>query len=195
MNYFEAEADMNSIDMLQYAKNLKEAQIFGKVSDLRPLGNTKNLEHLSYSGPATSLDFIKNLKKLESVFIDATSYDNHHSENNDDYKAITDISIFDELENVKDISVSSNDRPFLTVSLKKEMTKYVLVNPFILSKQFKNAALEITSTTPGFTFENDILTWDNLSPETKELEISWKIKGSSNKFKFAGESKIPLYWK
>lgn len=195
MDYFEAETSMNSIDMIQYAKNLTGVQIDGKVSDLRPLGNTKNLKELSINGPVTSLGFIKNLKKLEGISIDANSMDNNHSETNDDYKAITDISVLDELDKLEAIHLSSYDRPFPTVSLKKDITKYVLVNPFILSKQFENSLLEITSTTSGFTFENDILTWDNLTPETKELEISWKVKDSSKKFIFEGESKIPLYWK
>ena len=77
------------------------------------------------------------------------------------------------------------------------MDKYVLVNPFLLSKQFDDGTQQISSTASNFIFQDDILTWKNLTPEIKELPISWDFKKDGDRNQYAsyrGSSVIPINW-
>jgi len=90
---------------------------------------------------------------------------------------------------------NDGERLFSTISLKKGMTSYSLINPFILSSQFEGGVEEITSNNEGFSFNDDILEWKNLNSETKEVNISWSFKSPDGKFKYIGDSSIPIKWK
>lgn len=191
---YETEGGILSADFLQYFHNLDVITVGGHAMDFRPVENSKKLKNLEISNsPIASFDFIKQLKTLEDVYIIANKELETHDDNT--LVAITDISFFNELDKLESIDFKSIDRAFPTISLKKLMDKYVLVNPFILSKQFKNPEVEITSKTPGFTFEDDILTWDGITPETKELQISWEFNSDEGgNFTFSGDSVIPINW-
>ena len=191
-----SEGGSSSIEILQFAENLEYASLNDRITDFRPLLETKKMKRLDIHSPASSIHFLKNMSQLEELYLDlASSLDEESSF----YPVISDISILNYLNNLNDVSISSTKRPFSTISLKKSMDKYVLVNPFILSKQFKNPEVKITSKTPGFTFKDDILSWDGIKPETKELQISWEFKAQKNKygsyaFYFSGDSVIPINW-
>lgn len=180
-------------DFMKYFHSLDEIYFEGAVTDLRPLENSKNITSLELYVPITTFGFIKKYNNLEKIVIIANN--KLENESDDTIKVLNDISFLSNLSNLKDIEIKSNIRPFPTISFKKSMNKYVLVNPFVLSKQFKNPEVKITSETPGFTFEDDILTWDGITPDTKELQISWKFSSKENgDFEFSGDSVIPINW-
>ena len=190
---FSAEMDPTNIDFLKYFHNLDEISVESTGIDFRPLENSNKLKYLEITGPIASFEFLNQITTLKELYINA----NNKVENYEDstIKSLNDISFLNNLDNLNTIFINSLNRPFTTINLKKSMDKYVLVSPFILSKQFKNPEAKITSKTPGFTFEDDILTWDGITQETKELQISWEFKSNENgSFKFSGDSIIPINW-
>ncbi|MEG0619188.1 MAG: hypothetical protein RR557_07815 [Bacilli bacterium] len=187
-----SEGGSSSIEILQFAENLEYAYLNDRITDFRPLLETKKMKKLDINSPASSIHFLKNMSQLEDLSLDL---DSSLDEESSFYPVISDVSVLNYLNNLNEVSINSTERPFPTVSLKKSMNKYVLVNPFILSKQFKNPDVKITSKTPGFAFEDDILTWDGITPNTKELQISWNFSSEENGFfRFRGESVIPINW-
>jgi len=196
-----------SLDYLKYFKNLECADIVGVgATDFRPIENNKNLKELSIEGPISSTRFICKLKKLEQLTISAYPLDglvltdgdeDEFGEDFYDYKdteinAITDITFLNKLDNLKDIEIESIDRDFPSIGLKKGNSKYQLVNPFLLSKQFNGADIEITSDTGEFKFENNILTWENINPEAEFLNVQWNVVKED--YSYRGNSRIPIHW-
>lgn len=200
--YFGGEIMSENIDFLRYFHSLDHITVSSNGTDFRPLENSKKLTSLEIDGPIASFGFFKKLSTLEDLAINANGetdgeYDSsiHGFKTDKSVKAVTDVTFINELNKLNYFRFESDDRPFPTVSLKKSMNKYILVNPFILSKQFKNPTIQITSKTPGFIFEDDILTWNGISPDTKELQISWEFNSEENgNFKFSGNSIIPINW-
>ncbi|MFW7433188.1 hypothetical protein [Vagococcus carniphilus] len=194
-----AEGTPYTIEGIQYFSNINYLEfIDGYVTDLRPIANVKTNSILQVEQPLTSLTFLKNKNNLREIAITANNItnDDRHSDHRDEQLyAITDLTILNNLKKLETARIESEDRLFPTVSLKKSMDKYILINPFILSEQFKNPEVKITSKTPGFTFEDDILAWDGITPETKELQISWEFSSNKNgNFEFSGDSLIPINW-
>jgi len=194
-----------SLDYLKYFKNLERADIGAEAAtDFRPIENNKNLKELRIEGPISSTRFICKLKKLEQLTIEANPLDGDASIDDDelgedfyDYKdteinAITDITFLNNLDNLKDIEIESIDRDFPSIGLKKGDSKYQLVNPFLLSKQFNGADIEITSDTGEFKFENNILTWENINPEAEFLNVQWNVVKED--YSYRGNSRIPIHW-
>lgn len=191
--FYGIEGNPNSLDFLRYFHSLEGATLESYGTDFRAIENSKNLTDLEIMGPINSFEFISKMRKTQSLFIHATK--ELESYNDNTIKALSDISFINSLPDVDYVRVFSDSRKFPTVTLKKSMNQYVIVNPFILSKQFKNPEVKITSKTSNFTFEDDILTWDRLTPETNELQISWEFKTNENgHFEFSGDSVIPINW-
>ncbi|MGX7264286.1 hypothetical protein [Enterococcus crotali] len=48
-----------------------------------------------------------------------------------------------------------------------------------------------------FSFEEDVLTWMNLSYDAKELRFKWSARADNaeQRFSVRGESIIPIVWK
>ena len=181
-----------NVDFLKYFHSIDELELDSLATDLRPIENSKSLKNVFIDSPVTNFGFFDKLTNIEKL--DMTVTNELESYNDATIKAVTDISFLNNLNKLEKIDICSKDRLFSAVSLKKSMNKYILVNPFILSKQFKNPDVKITSKTPGFTFEDEILTWNGISSETKELQISWEIKSQDGNFNFSGDSVIPINW-
>lgn len=192
LEFVESEGTVSSLSVLQYAKNVNDVSLEGRFTDPRPLMNSKKIKRLDITSNIDSIEFLTNLKELKYLSI---SFDGWCQHENSFYPLISDLSALNSLDNLEMIYLESNERPFPKISLKKSMNKYILVDPFILSKQFKNPEIKIKSKTPGFTFEDDILTWEGISPDTKELQISWKLESNeTGHFIFEGNSVIPINW-
>lgn len=194
-----AEGEPYTLDGLQHFSKITNVEFRdGYITDLRPISGITQNKELNLVQPLSSLTFLKGMKNIEVLDIEATNIINDDAfldSVDEKLYALTDLSVINELCNLKVVDIHSQERLFPTISLKKSMNKYVLVNPFILSKQFKNSEVEITSKTPGFTFEDDILTWDGITPETNELQISWEFNSNENgSFEFSGDSVIPINW-
>lgn len=187
-----------TIEGIQYFSNINSIELVdGYITDLRPLNNVKNNKVLTVSQPLTSLTFLKNMQNLEELYLEAqniTNDEKYIDDIDESLYAITDLTVLNSLDNLQIANIYSSDRLFPTISLKKSMDKFILVNPFILSKQFQNSEVNITSKTPEFTFENDILTWNGITPNTKELQISWEFSTTDRNFIFSGDSTIPINW-
>jgi len=195
----ESDGDYSTLEGIQHVANL---EVFGgegetSVVDPRLLSKNTKMKNLEISGSFYSIDFLKNLSKLERFDLRNTS------ETTDEYRALLgendhrvrplfDLSVLDTLNNLKHFGVKSEGftEP---IALKKSMTSYAMVSPFVLPQKFvdENTNVTIESDDQNFSYNDEVLTWEQLSPDTKELHFSWDVKGMN----YYGKATIPIIWK
>ncbi|WP_086314618.1 hypothetical protein A5821_002201 [Enterococcus sp. 7F3_DIV0205] len=195
----ESEGEYSTLEGIQHVTNLEAYGVEGKTSvvDPRLLSKNTKMKNLEISGSFYSIDFLKNLSKLERLDLRNTS------ETTDEYRALLgekdrkvrplfDLSVLDSLNNLKSIRVQSEGftEP---VALKKSMTNYTMVSPIVLPQVFvdKGAKVIIESEDQNFTYQDDVLSWAQLSSDTKELHFSWHVED----WTYFGEATIPVLWK
>lgn len=194
---FDLEGAHYTLEGVQYFTSVKNMEFGGMATDLRPLENLTNLERLTLEQPLDSLDFLSNLISLKEASITAHNIVNYNDDEKQDTSlaVFTDLSVLNSLNNLEYFELRNDRRLFTPVVLKKGMNKYAIVNPFILPSQFDNGTIKINSSDKGFSFKDDILEWSSLSPDVKELQISWELKSPNGKFNYVGDSMIPIHWK
>lgn len=195
----ESEGDYSTLEGIQHVANLETYGVEGKTSvvDPRLLSQNTKMKNLEIAGSFYSIDFLKNLSKLERLDLRNTSettdeYRDLLGENDRKVRPLFDLSVLDTLNNLKHFRVESEGftEP---IALKKNMTSYTMVSPLVLPQKLATADIKVTieSEDSNFSYNEEVLTWEQLSPDTKELHFSWNVEGMN----YYGEATIPIIWK
>nr|WP_139843829.1 hypothetical protein [Enterococcus sp. 9E7_DIV0242] len=190
---YDDESGAYSLEGLQYLENITEYASEGSEAvDYRPLEKlTKLKEFKDWHAPAYSIDFFQNMNQLEEIYLElGVGMD----EGDTSLRPILDLTVLNPLTNLTSLTILEEARYSQTIVLKNGMTQYQLVDPVILSNHFGDTEVEYESNDEGFTCENGILSWNNLSSDTTELRYSWNARSDTDEgyFNFSGEAIVPL---
>lgn len=202
---------IESLEGLDHFTNLTHFGIDGLqgVTDFRPLSKLINMESLYLMNVRlSSLDFVNNLQKLESIYVytdgdDITSgYVQSIEEAKEYYKyglpektALQDLSPLSNLSSLQEIEIEMFNSQFEAISMKNGYRKYEVFEPITLSTQFGDTQIEYSSTDTTFSNTDGLLKWNAVPYGTEALHLAWSARTEDGSYYYNGSAAIPIIWK
>ncbi|WP_427814959.1 hypothetical protein ACQKTA_13515 (plasmid) [Enterococcus sp. 22-H-5-01] len=180
----------------------------GSFTDLRPLQTLTKLETLINLGifDKANLDDLILLDNLKEISLD---FNGHIADNmNTKPNALLDISALSGKNNLEQIYISGADGYLPTVSMSKKNKNYTLIDPVILSDQFKEKIvydIDLIQNEPEdgsdcldneanlTVTDNNELIWENIPSDTEYLLFSAHVNEGNFSYN-ADNIKIPIRW-
>lgn len=174
------------------------SDVSGGVEGLDSLENLKiiNFQEIPLYKPIDRLGFLYDLKDLEHLTLKTRSID-ANSGIREDRQGLLNLSPLDKLDNLKSIDIFMPGR-FASIKLSKKDPSFKLVDPVILSKQFKDAPIKYKIGTNGLAnlepIKGNILEWNNIPEKTFALSFSADATGGEGAFNYLTYHWIIIRW-